>query len=242
MTTIDIGGRIRNRRKALGLTLQEVARRSGINNGNLSKIENGLQSVTNESLRKLADALECPLSEIFSEDVSERNNFGNNSVPDAAQPYRLVSDLVKLTDIRQGENVAIGTLIVDHGAARGSRYTVDEKNLTLFDGASIRQLESTPQRLAGAPIINDLMAPLLFKGDMVVVDLDERKIPDAGGVFAISLDGNTVTFRRLMPHLNGAIQLIPENKSYPTITLDAREAGMLDIVGRVKHRYGNAGF
>jgi transcriptional regulator with XRE-family HTH domain len=56
----EIGGRIRRRREALGLTRAELARRCDISEDALGLIERGACSPRIESLLKLADALRVP--------------------------------------------------------------------------------------------------------------------------------------------------------------------------------------
>src|SRR5215813_12942946 len=47
------GNTIREHRQSRGWTLTALQERSGINNGNLSKIENGLQSLSNKTMESL---------------------------------------------------------------------------------------------------------------------------------------------------------------------------------------------
>ena len=61
----EIGQRLRALRQEKGLTLQEVARRSGISMSTISKIENDRVSPTFASLLKLAEAFEMPLTTLI---------------------------------------------------------------------------------------------------------------------------------------------------------------------------------
>ncbi|OGV74516.1 MAG: amino-acid N-acetyltransferase [Methylophilales bacterium RIFCSPHIGHO2_02_FULL_57_10] len=54
-----LGQAIRKRRKALGLTLQELAKRVDADTGNLSRIERGAQGLSEAMLRRLCAALDC---------------------------------------------------------------------------------------------------------------------------------------------------------------------------------------
>lgn len=56
---MPLGEAIRKRRKAFGLTLQELARRIDADTGNLSRIERGSQGLSEAMLRKLCTALDC---------------------------------------------------------------------------------------------------------------------------------------------------------------------------------------
>ena len=64
---IDLGGRVRALRSSEGLTIKEVAERSGLAPSSISKIENNLLSPTYENIIKLARGLEVDISELFSD-------------------------------------------------------------------------------------------------------------------------------------------------------------------------------
>lgn len=56
----DLGKNLRTARKRLGLTLEEVAERSGVQAGEVSRIERGLRDPQVSTLEKLATAVELP--------------------------------------------------------------------------------------------------------------------------------------------------------------------------------------
>ena len=61
-----IGSRVLRRRKALGLTQQELADRLGIAATNISSIERGEQNLTIRTLAKLADVLDVSVGELVT--------------------------------------------------------------------------------------------------------------------------------------------------------------------------------
>lgn len=56
---MPLGQALRKRRKALGLTLQQLATRISADTGNLSRIERGEQGLSEAMLRRLCTALDC---------------------------------------------------------------------------------------------------------------------------------------------------------------------------------------
>lgn len=58
----DVGRQVRHWRQEAGLTLAQVAERSGLNVGYLSQIENDKASPSLESLAAMADAINVPIS------------------------------------------------------------------------------------------------------------------------------------------------------------------------------------
>lgn len=72
---MDIGSTIKKLRKRKGIQQNELAERSGISQTYLSQIENGSRSATLETLEKVCEALNIPLSIIsfLSLDVNSVN-------------------------------------------------------------------------------------------------------------------------------------------------------------------------
>jgi transcriptional regulator with XRE-family HTH domain len=52
---------IKEKRKEKGISLNQLAEKTGINKGNLSKIENGHTNITIKTLKKIAKALDSKL-------------------------------------------------------------------------------------------------------------------------------------------------------------------------------------
>ncbi|GLK85858.1 helix-turn-helix domain-containing protein [Ancylobacter defluvii] len=63
---VDLGGRVKGLRSRAGLTIKEVAARSGISPSAISKIENNLLSPTYDNIIRLAQGLGIDISELFS--------------------------------------------------------------------------------------------------------------------------------------------------------------------------------
>lgn len=66
-----IGSKIRQLRKEKGLTLNEVAEKTGLSQGFLSQLERSKSSVTLQSISKISDALEVSRTYFFENDTRE---------------------------------------------------------------------------------------------------------------------------------------------------------------------------
>ena len=64
---MPLGEALRKRRKALGLTLQELANRVSADSGNLSRIERGEQGLSEAMLRRLCSALDCTPAFLYAQ-------------------------------------------------------------------------------------------------------------------------------------------------------------------------------
>ena len=70
-----LGKRLKEFRKARGFSLEELARRTGFSKSFLSQIENGKNSPSIASLKKITQALGVSIADIFAEEDGERVYF-----------------------------------------------------------------------------------------------------------------------------------------------------------------------
>ncbi len=64
---MSLGNAIRQRRKLLNITLQNLANAVAADSGNLSRIERGIQGVSESMLRKLCIALDCTPAHLYAQ-------------------------------------------------------------------------------------------------------------------------------------------------------------------------------
>jgi transcriptional regulator with XRE-family HTH domain len=57
---LSFGARMRNLRQELGLSLDQLAKKTGIGKGHLSTIEHGFAAITTESIERIAKGLDLP--------------------------------------------------------------------------------------------------------------------------------------------------------------------------------------
>jgi transcriptional regulator with XRE-family HTH domain len=73
----ELGDRIRDRRKAAGLSQRQLAGKVGVGFPHLSKVENGAETPSDELLAKIADAV--------GDDLDELMAIANRVSPDLAE-------------------------------------------------------------------------------------------------------------------------------------------------------------
>jgi len=93
---VDIGDKIRNRRRELGLSLRELAEQVGLTASFLSQIERNLASPSLNSLYKISQALELPLfhlllTETPSQRVVRRQERLRLMLPNSKLVYELLT-------------------------------------------------------------------------------------------------------------------------------------------------------
>ncbi len=72
---IDIGDRLRQIRKAKGLSQRQLASRSGVTNGTISMIEQNRSSPSVGSLKKVLEGIPTTLSEFFAQDEESEEQY-----------------------------------------------------------------------------------------------------------------------------------------------------------------------
>ena len=70
---IDFGMRVRDERRKLGLSQEELAARSGLHRTYIGMIERAEKNVTLENISKLAAGLNVPIAELFNEEDRASN-------------------------------------------------------------------------------------------------------------------------------------------------------------------------
>ena len=71
--SIDVGGRLRELRLGIGVSMRALARMSGLSANALSMIERGRTSPSVSTLHKLANAMGIPITAFFREDPKHRD-------------------------------------------------------------------------------------------------------------------------------------------------------------------------
>lgn len=151
---MSLGQALRKRRKQLDMTLGVLAQRAGTDIGNLSRIERGLQGISESMLRRLAAALDCTPASLY--DQSESNSATPaHSVVNALQPQEFVRWFRSATPYIHAFGgrtfvIAFGGEVVDEGQFIALSHDLNllaslEVRLVLVHGAR-PQIESRLKR------------------------------------------------------------------------------------------------
>lgn len=79
MTTVRLA-RIRELRLRKGLTLHQLAGLTGMSVAMISQVERGITDPSLETLRRISEALEVPLFDLFREDEAEPRSTGGPAI------------------------------------------------------------------------------------------------------------------------------------------------------------------
>lgn len=94
---MTIGLSIRKRRKLLSITLQRLAQQIGADSGNLSRIERGVQGITEVMLRKICAELDCTPAYLYNQSESDQayNIVQNSLTTQENHQHYAVKNLLK---------------------------------------------------------------------------------------------------------------------------------------------------
>lgn len=239
---MHIGQKIKARRLALKITLLELEKRTGINNGNLSKIENGKLGYSQDSIEKISTALGVTKSQLFSDDPIPTDDIIFAPNGDPGHVYQNVASFGTLKDLPPGVVVSVPAAIVDPSTSSPHpAWRHDPSAIHVFMTEDLKPLSSRPQDLASITI-PDHGIDRFYPGDRVVVDTVNITPPVAGGMFALILDGTQIVVRRLFPRPGAGLMITADNPKFPTMTLTSAEVAHICIVGRVVALRSTSGF
>lgn len=208
---MSVGGEIRKRRKALKMTLEEMALQVGGDTGNLSRLERGMQGYSDDMLHKIAHALGCSVADLFSGAEKESNV---SHVPLGTKRIPLISC------VQAG---AMTEALDPYEVGDGADWILTDLDLS-SNAFALR-------------IKGESMLPEFKEGDTVIIDPHVEPIP---GDFVVAKNGeNEATFKKYRPRgLNEqgrqVFELIPLNEDYPPMRSDLSPIRIIGTM--VEHR------
>lgn len=213
---MSIGSEIRRRRKALKFTLEQVVGRieqigGKSDTGNLSRIETGKQSATEEMLRLISQALSCTVADLYA---GAQGMANITPAPIGTRRIPLISSV----------QAGAMTEVVDP-------YTVGDAADWL-----ITDIDVSPNTFA-LEIKGESMLPDFTPGDRVIIDPSIAPNP---GDFVVAKNGeNEATFKKYRPRgVNErgeqVFELVPLNEDYPPLRSDLTPIRIIGTM--VEHR------
>ena len=209
----EIGRRVRERRRALHMTQDELAERLGYTSkAAISKIETGVNDIAITKIDAFARALLC----------DPRYLLGLSDIPD--QRADELADEIEANE--PPESVWIP--IVGRVAAGQPMYAEDNiEGYKLLDGKTAMTGRFFALRIAG-----DSMDPEIKKGSIAIVRSQEDA--DSGDVVIVQVGGCDATCKRIKK-TDAGLMLLPANPAYEPAFYTWREVAStpIEIIGKV---------
>jgi repressor LexA len=199
---------IKNRRKELDLTLEEIGNAVGVAKATVLRWESGeIQNIRRDKIAALANILRLPVGVLMGWDNEEISKLKKPAV---------TTDTVILPVIG---NIAAG---------------YDEIAIEDWSGETVEVPASylkgrNKNEFIVLKVHGDSMFPEYHDGDKVVI-LKQASLARSGSIGAILYDGETATLKRV-EYFEDKIKLIPLNPTYPPKTISGPDCESVRIIG-----------
>lgn len=217
---MKVGDKIRALRKSRKMTIPELSRIAGMDPGNISRLERNLQGYSDASLKKIAEALNVDISELFS----------TKDIDGTVDSYS-INSLVKA---RREDVYRVEVLDVSASAGGGaaSKDVVEVIRSIEYEPEQAKLIfGSIPQEMV--KLINvrgDSMQGTIEPGDLIFVDQRVRYF-DGDGIYIFDFNGDTYVKR--LQKVKSELIVISDNPKYREWSITEEELQMLHVSGRV---------
>ena len=195
-------------KEARGMTTEALSGRSGVPKGTINKLLTGeTRNPTSQTLKKLAEALDCPLEELLGRP---------SEIPGVFRLGERQSDSAGLLHVQRRSVPVLGEI------AAGEPVFCDEDvefAACDADGGCDFALRVRGDSMVGAR---------LFDGDLVFIR--RQNDVDDGRIAAVVVDGHA-TLKRVY-HVPGGLHLLSENPKYPPMRFLFEDHEELRILGQ----------
>lgn len=231
-----IGERLRDEAARLkGWSTEQTAKEFGVSYETLRKWIKGETAPKRSRAKVIGDLLgRSPEWVMFGLDPMEDAAGG------VAPTGRLITEYDDVDELPPGfVNIPRVDVVLSAGNGQTS-FHIEEREPLPFQSDYLRNLGAKPSALRAVKVQGDSMERLLFDGDTVLVDTNEKRIQD-GGVYALQMD-DELKVKRLFRRVGGLLIVSEKKDKFPPLELSASEAESVTIIGRVKYRSGVGDF
>lgn len=217
---MNVGQRIRELRKAKKMTIHQLATLTEWDVGNISRLERGMQGYSEASLKKIAKALEVPLSELFSfADKSDTvDKYSIDSLPSERR-----SDVYRVVVMDVSASAGDGNSARDFIEVVSSIEYVTEEARNLFGHRPANQVKLINVR-------GDSMQGTIEPGDLIFVDVGVNHF-DGDGIYVFDFSGDL--FVKRLQKIKSQLHVLSDNPLYREWLITDEEMDMLHVCGKV---------
>lgn len=202
------GLKITTARKEKNFSQQELASKLHVSQPTVASWEKGTRSLSADQIEQLSLVLNKPVAYFLGE--TRRTN-------------EIKLDPVKIP-ICEAEASA------GHGCLNDTE-TVE--NYLMIDRELVRgELQCNPDHLMIVRVRGDSMTPTIKPGEMVVIDKTTNAFA-TDGLYVMRIHGDSVVVKRIQTLPGGKINVISDNKAYPSYQVDLSDCDDMAVIGRV---------
>jgi|GEM_PF-518010 len=212
---LEVGNAVHFYRKQKDLTLDELASVVGVSKSTISKIENGKQGYTGETITKIAEALGIRPTDIFKFAEAHTSAAEANEHID----WEKEAAHAHLEAIEDSTHDRIRTTVVPliSWVQAGTWQTLADPNV---DSPGANELIATTYKAKAHTyalrVRGDSMEPKFPEGCIIIVEPEEDVLP--GKYVIVRQNGDEATFKQLIKD-GSTLLLKPLNDRYPIMEL-----------------------
>lgn len=213
--------KIKARRIEIGLTQVELAKKVGVSQPFIKKIESG-ETSSSTYIYKLAQALETSVEYITDEtddssSIINQINEAANSINEIVKKNRL--DLVEITELDLSLGMG-GLAFMDH--------EIETRTISLSRTWIANFTTSRPEKLYFVRGMGDSMNPTIQDGDICLIDTSQTAPNMSDKIWAITFYGGGQIKR--LRHIKDGYKIMSDN---PNISDEIAMDGEMTVIGRV---------
>ena len=153
----------------------------------------------------------------------------------------LYEQLPKMIDTNRENQIKVKYYEEISASAGGGAINYDSEHSYLnFDKSILSSIYKTnvveSENILAFNVLGDSMQPTLNDGEIIIFDTKKNEI-NRGGIFVVSTLGGLLV-KRVNRKSNGDIELISDNKSYPSETINSYNLNDINFIGRVIGKVG----
>lgn len=217
---MNVGQRIRELRKAKKMTINQLASLTDWDVGNISRLERGMQGYSEASLKKIAEALEVPLSELFSFQ-DKKDTVDTYSINSLSQERK--RDVYRVDVMDVSASAGNGNSNRDFIEVISSIEYVTEEARNLFGHRPANQVKLINVR-------GDSMQGTIEPGDLIFVDVGVNHF-DGDGIYVFDFSGDL--FVKRLQKIKTQLHVLSDNPLYREWQITDAEMDMLHVCGKV---------
>ena len=210
-----VGAKIRALREEKHLTAEDLGKKIGVSRATITRYETGLRKTNQDSLFKLADALDVSINDFFPPVEKEKNPLITSNTLPSNTEYLYKSDSVAKHIPLIGE-IACGDPIT-------AEENVEEYITHIFPKGQVPSGELIDLRAKGHS-----MEPTIPDGSIVTIRL-QPEVED-GEIAAVRIE-EEATLKRVYTYADRLV-LQPENPAFTPIVLVGEEMNCVQIEGK----------
>ncbi|OPZ78655.1 MAG: putative HTH-type transcriptional regulator [Alphaproteobacteria bacterium ADurb.Bin438] len=210
--------KIKDAIKKSGLTIIQVAEKTGTTHSTISKLQNGINQLTVEWIEKLSKAIDCSPLELLPDEWQKENpNYGKSNFESSNKEQGFAE-------------IEIISAIACCGNGN-KNYDIEIIGKQLISILSLKEItNSKPENIKILKVRGDSMTPTINDSDLIWVDIS-YKTPTGDGLYLFIVRDELMVKRIRFNIFNNTATITSDNQNYPPI--ETNKTDEITVIGKV---------